>query len=370
MEPDSSRKGSLVEQVEVAIENLTKIFDSQVRAVDGVNLQIRKGELIALLGPSGCGKTTILRSVAGFVMPTAGHIRIRGEDITYTPPHKRNTALVFQNYALFPHLTVAQNIAFGLQMHKVPKREIPKHITAVLNLVQLKGMEDRYPHQLSGGQQQRVALARALVVNPDVLLLDEPLSNLDAKLRLDMRLEIRELVKQSGATAIYVTHDQEEALSIADRVVVMQHGRIQQEGSPRMVYETPQRLFVATFIGSANIFPGKVQRVERDTYHFVTEKGLALSAMGWPAAHQPGESAYVLIRPEHIRLLPAGEPALAVGHIRALTYIGAHTHYLITLATGEIVKVVTPSGSVSFQVGDSVGLIWDETRVRLVSPDE
>ncbi len=352
--------------MEVSIVNLIKEFEGNVRALDGINLNIFKGELVALLGPSGCGKTTTLRALAGFVIPDSGKIIVRGEDITRRPAYKRKMAMVFQNYALFPHMTVGQNIGFGLRMHKVPQPEISSRVAAVLKTVRLPNMENRYPHQMSGGQQQRVALARALAVDPEVLLLDEPLSNLDAKLRIDMRLEIREIVKQSKATAVYVTHDQEEALSIADRIVVMNTGNIIQDGSPREVYESPKTYFVANFIGNANILKGRVTKADGTHYVFVTEKGLELMAAGWPGALKEGDEGAVVIRHEHIRISTNGS-TLARGRVRAFGYVGAQTHLVIDLSTGESLKAIIPSDAVSVCADEEVNLTWDQSRIRLVT---
>ena len=240
------------------LTGLTKTY-GDFRAVADVNLDIGQGELVVLLGPSGCGKTTTLRMIAGFIAPTAGEIRLGGNDITRQPPWKRNTGLVFQSYALFPHLSVADNVAFGLRMRKLPQPQIATKLTEVLRLVRLEGLADRLPRELSGGQQQRVALARALVIEPDILLLDEPLSNLDAKLRHEVRVEIRELQKELGLTTVMVTHDQEEALTMADRLVVMANGQVQQVGSQRDLYENPANTFVAGFVGRTNFLHGRVE---------------------------------------------------------------------------------------------------------------
>src|SRR4051794_34861850 len=239
------------------IQNLVKRY-GDFHAVKDVSLSVADGEFVVLLGPSGCGKTTTLRMVAGFIEPTAGQVRLGGTDVTLLPPWKRNAGMVFQSYALFPHLTVAQNVAFGLEMRKVPKADMDKRVEEALALVRLSGLGGRLPRQLSGGQQQRVALARALAIRPDVLLLDEPLSNLDAKLRQEVRLEIRELQRQLGLTTVMVTHDQEEALTVADRLVVMADGEIRQIGSQRDLYERPADRFVAGFVGRSTFLDGRV----------------------------------------------------------------------------------------------------------------
>ena len=237
--------------------DLTKTYGS-LTAVDSISLTVATGELVAFLGPSGCGKTTTLRMVAGFVEPTGGIVRVQGRDITNLAPNKRDMGMVFQSYALFPHMTVGRNIAFGLHARRIPKSDIAPLVAAALDLVGLAGMDERYPRQLSGGQQQRVALARVLALRPKLLLFDEPLSNLDAKLRMQMRHEIRRLQKEVGITALFVTHDQEEAMTIADRIVVINKGRIEQAGAPAAIYDHPSTRFVADFIGVANLITGHV----------------------------------------------------------------------------------------------------------------
>ena len=240
--------------VSISIKNLVKRFGS-TKALNDINLEIEPGELFFLLGPSGCGKTTLLRHIAGFYTPDEGKLFIGGDDVTGVPPHKRDTGMVFQSYALWPHMTLAENVAFGLQMRKIPKSEIDKRVQAALKIVKMETRAKSKPNQLSGGQQQRVALARALVVQPRCLLLDEPLSNLDAKLRLEMRVEIRRICKDAGLTAVYVTHDQKEALSIADRLAILRDGVIEQTGTPLDVYRRPKNAFVASFIGETNFLP-------------------------------------------------------------------------------------------------------------------
>src|SRR5947209_5831471 len=262
-------------------------------AVREVSLHIADGEFLVLLGPSGCGKTTTLRMVAGFIEPSAGHVRLAGEDVTLLPPWKRNAGMVFQSYALFPHLTVAQNVAFGLEMRKLARADIARRVEETLALVRLGGYGGRLPRQLSGGQQQRVALARALAIRPDVLLLDEPLSNLDAKLRQEVRVEIRELQRQLGLTTVMVTHDQEEALTMADRLVVMNEGSVRQVGSQRDLYERPADRFVAGFVGRSTFLDGTVEAPGR----FRTDGGLAIACAGG----RPGRAALSL-RPERVEI--------------------------------------------------------------------
>lgn len=287
--------------VSVHTEELVKVFGS-TRAVDHISLKIEPGELFFLLGPSGCGKTTLLRCIAGFNEPDSGKLFIGDEDVTRKPPHERDTGMVFQSYALWPHLTVAQNVAFGLEMRKCSKSEIRERVGQALELVKMTEKADSKPNQLSGGQQQRVALARALVIHPKCLLLDEPLSNLDAKLRLEMRTEIRRICKEAGLTAIYVTHDQKEALSVADRLAVLDGGKIQQCGTPRQVYERPRNKFVANFIGETNFIQGIVEEASSESVKVHSPLGLlhASGVTGTPPA--AGAEVSLSIRPECIRL--------------------------------------------------------------------
>lgn len=259
----------------IEIKDVEKWY-GKVKATGPLSLEVYKGELISLLGPSGCGKTTALRIISGLVKPTSGFVFLNGEVINDLPPHKRGIGMIFQNYALFPHLTVFENVAFGLRIKKFEKKEILEKVTGMLDLVMLKDMGDRYPHELSGGQQQRVSLARSVVTNPAVLLLDEPLSNLDLKLREKMRLELIRIHEKLKITSIYVTHDQGEALSISDRIVVMDKGMIEQTGRPREIYRYPKSTFVANFIGKSNFWEGKIHD-EHGKRFFITDRGLKLS---------------------------------------------------------------------------------------------
>ncbi len=246
--------------VKVTMENVTKYF-GDVIAADNVNLTINDGEFFTFLGPSGCGKTTSMRMIAGLEFPTSGKIYYDGEDVTQMPTFKRNTGMVFQNYALWPHMKVDENVAYGLEVRKTPKDEVAKTVEDVLELVGLAGLGGRFPNQLSGGQQQRVALARVLVIEPSILLLDEPLSNLDAKLRVEMREEIKSIQRKLGITTIYVTHDQEEAMAVSDRIAIQDHGRIVQVGTPKEIYDKPENLFIATFIGKGALIEGMVEEI-------------------------------------------------------------------------------------------------------------
>jgi putative spermidine/putrescine transport system ATP-binding protein len=326
---------------ELTLDRVSKAYGATL-AVREFSLAIAHGELVALLGPSGCGKTTTLRMIAGFILPSAGEIRIGGRDVTAEPPYRRSTGMVFQGYALFPHMSVAQNVAFGLEMRGLPKPQIAARVADALRLVRLSGLEARYPRQLSGGQQQRVALARALVINPDVLLLDEPLSNLDAKLRQEVRLEIRQLQRELGLTTVFVTHDQEEALTVADRLAVMNHGVIAQVGTPRELYDAPRSVFVADFIGKSNFFEGEIA----EPGVFRTGSGLRIHFAG---AGRPGV-AVLAVRPERmaIRRGTAGsggtEQANSVpGVTKVVTFLGPTTEAMIELASGERVLVHAPT---------------------------
>ncbi|MEU4225563.1 ABC transporter ATP-binding protein [Nonomuraea sp. NPDC026600] len=282
----------------VEIEGLVAGYEG-ARVLDLEGLSIRKGEFLSILGPSGCGKTTLLNCVAGFVQPTAGRIVIDGTDVTDRPPYRRGLGMVFQNYALFPHMTVAGNVAYGLRIRRLDRAERDERVREALRLVGLEGYADRRPRQLSGGQQQRVALARALAIRPAVLLLDEPLSNLDAKLRAEMRVELRAIQRRIGTTMVFVTHDQEEALALSDRVAVMNGGRIEQLGSPDEVYRRPATRFVAQFIGAANVLEGTVADGRLDVDGILLDPG--------PLPLRPGGRAVVAIRPERIRLSTPGQ---------------------------------------------------------------
>ncbi len=311
----------------IALREVTKRFGAAT-AVDRVSLEIGDGELFTLLGPSGCGKTTLLRMIAGFSPVDGGDIRFGERRVDALPPYARNIGMVFQNYALWPHMTVRGNVTYGLRLRKLAAVEIGRRLAAGLAKVNLTGLEDRYPGQLSGGQQQRVALARALVLNPDILLLDEPLSNLDAKIRVQVRGEIRALQKDLGITTIYVTHDQEEALSLSDRVAVMRDGRVQQVASPKALYERPANRFVADFVGTNNFIPGVVK--ERAGAHVLVETPLG------PVCARP--ACVLAVRPENVALDGAGENVVA-GRVRLAAYLGNTLRYDIETATGLVLKV-------------------------------
>ncbi len=345
------------------IERLSKHFAQSV-AVRDVSLDVSDGEFVVLLGPSGCGKTTTLRMIAGFIAPTGGRMRLGGIDITTLPPWKRNAGMVFQSYALFPHLTVAENVAFGLEMRSIPKAEIPARVNEALRLVRLGGLSERLPRQLSGGQQQRVALARALVIRPDVLLLDEPLSNLDAKLRETVRVEIRELQRQLGTTTIMVTHDQEEALMMADRLVVMSEGSVRQVGSQRDLYERPADRFVAGFVGRSNLLAGTMVGPGR----FQTEGGVSIACAN--GALGPG---VIALRPERM-VLGAAASALDNrfdGTVELVSYLGASAdvHVRVSRADRVIVSQPNRADGALPKEGDKIDVGWP-SGAAIVLPDE
>jgi len=326
----------------IQLKNIVKRFGT-LEAVSHVSLEIRDSELFTLLGPSGCGKTTILRLIGGFHSPDEGEVYFGERAVSGIPPYERNIGMVFQNYALWPHMTVFDNIAYGLKLKKFSRDDISSKVLHALKLVNLAGLEKRYPGQLSGGQQQRVALARALVLNPDVLLLDEPLSNLDAKIRLQVRAEIRKLQKDLGITTIYVTHDQEEALTLSDRIAVVDHGKLQQIGSPRDLYAKPENPFVADFIGINNLIAGEVLEIqERDRAMKVqTDVGSMVCTLEWP--FKPGDRCMISVRPETASISQAEEKQEEVnvisGTVSFASYIGNTIRYDVEIQNGKIFKV-------------------------------
>lgn len=348
----------------LTLDGLTKSY-GDVAVVKSVSLEVRDGEFLVLLGPSGCGKTTTLRMIAGFVPPSGGSIRIGDQDITGLPPWKRNAGLVFQSYALFPHMTVAQNVAFGLEMRKAARSEVGTRVAEALRLVRLDGYGERYPRQLSGGQQQRVALARALVIRPDVLLLDEPLSNLDAKLRLQVRLEIRALQQQTGLTTVMVTHDQEEALTMADRLVVMSDGAVRQVGTQSDLYERPADLFVADFVGRSTMIAGTVT----GSGAFRSDGGLVLTC---PAAAPLGPATLAL-RPERLTLGPAarGLDNHVPGKVSFVSYLGAmlDVHVRLNDTDHVVAQIPNKADGLTPAVGDAIEVGWPASAC-LVFPRE
>jgi len=342
---------------EIELSKLTKQFE-ELTAVDGIDLHIPGGEFFSLLGPSGCGKTTTLRMIAGFERPTSGEIFLDGTDVAYTPPHQRNVNTVFQNYALFPHLNVCDNIAYGLKRAKRPKAEIRERVGKALELVQLPGYERRKSSQLSGGQQQRVALARALVLNPTVLLLDEPLGALDAKLRKALQIELKSLQQEVGITFLYVTHDQEEALTMSDRLAVMNGGHIEQVGAPQDVYEDPETLYVADFLGVSNLMEATIVssgtsacQVALDGYELQT-RGTDRDVTG---------EAKIVIRPERVELEEHGSPSgpnRIPGMVERVVYVGSAIQVIVRGATGESLQALVQNtgGGIPYEQGTPVQL--------------
>lgn len=353
----------------VILRNLRKEFDSpddrqaKVVAVDSINLEIQEGELVTLLGPSGCGKTTTLRMIAGFEIPTAGQVFLGGKDITHLTPDQRDTAMVFQNYAIFPHMTVADNVGFGLSLRKVPKAEIAQRVDSILELVGLAGLGKRMPDQLSGGQQQRVALARAIITEPKVLLFDEPLSNLDAKLREQMRLEIRRIQQHLGITAVYVTHDQSEAMAISDRIVVMNKGRIEQMGTPWEIYNRPKTSFVADFIGQVNFVEAEVVGSSQGKLD-VKVWGKVITIEHEERIPQ-GTLVNLVLRPESVHL--DAEQAYATGVVNKVVYLGSVVEYdLIVQETNLHAVVSSPIEKGIHSVGDQVSVYFSPKVVHVI----
>ena len=337
--------------LDVELRKVFKVFNGET-AVRGVDLSIRQGEFFSILGPSGCGKTTTLRLIAGFETPSAGELMIRGQSMTNTPAYRRPVNTVFQSYALFGHMNVWDNIAFGLRIKKLGKAEIEERVREVLQLVKMESFANRFPGQMSGGQQQRVALARALVNRPAVLLLDEPLGALDLKLRKQMQLELSNLHQELGLTFVMVTHDQEEAMSLSDRIAVMHEGRIEQIGSPEEIYECPQTAFVADFIGDTNLFAGTVESIDRSTITVRTSANLKIIVQQsdmWSGV--TGDSVVVSVRPEKV-YLNLYQPEVSVncfeGRLKNTMYMGTHVHYLVELASGDKITVRQPNTGGSF----------------------
>ncbi len=342
----------------LTLEKITKTFPprggaGEVNAVQDADLQIEQGELVTLLGPSGCGKTTTLRMIAGFEFPTSGHILLDGKEINDLPPNKRDMSMVFQSYAIFPHLNIFENVAYGLNVQRLSKAEIERRVAAVMKLVELTGYEKRAPNQLSGGQQQRVALARALVMEPKVLLMDEPLSNLDAKLRESMRTEIRRIQKRLGITSVYVTHDQIEAMTLSDRVVVMNKGLIEQVGTPVEVYRHPRTRFVADFIGRANFIEGTVVD-GRPGALVVNALGQTIRLSTVKESYAQGSKLTLITRPEMVQVGPDGELS---GIVRRAAYLGNLFDYDIEVG-GQLISAVDtdPRHMTMYAEGETVGV--------------
>jgi spermidine/putrescine transport system ATP-binding protein len=352
----------------VELIELTKRFDDVV-AVDGVTTRVSEGEFYSLLGPSGCGKTTTLRLIAGFEQPTSGRVLLDGRDMAHTAPHKRNVNTVFQSYALFPHLNVADNVAFGLRFKDVSKSQAATMVKEALSLVQLEGYEKRKPSQLSGGQQQRVALARALVLNPAVLLLDEPLGALDAKLRKALQIELKALQEEIGITFIYVTHDQEEALTMSDRIAVMSNGRIEQVGSPKEIYEEPVTEYVADFLGVSNLMEATAEGKDSGGACKLTLGSFGLSASKGDVA--ASGSVKVTIRPERVQVRPQGEsgPNHVPGMVVRTVYLGSTTQLILSLAGGASVQALVQNdgGHSVYQQGTPVSVCLPPDALRVLA---
>ena len=345
----------------IAVQNITKRFGAMAAAND-VTLTVEEGELFTLLGPSGCGKTTLLRLIAGFYSPDEGEIRFGDRRVNEVPPHERGIGMVFQNYALWPHMTVGDNVGYGLKLRKVPGAEIGQRVHAVLEKVKLGGLDKRYPGQLSGGQQQRVALARALVLNPEILLLDEPLSNLDAKIRIQVRAEIRKLQKELGITTIYVTHDQEEALTLSDRIAVFDKGRMLEVGAPKTLYENPKTRFVADFIGINNQIEATVATVDAAAKRLRARTALGEWSATFTDSLAVGSPCVLCIRPENVDLDGATDATLNVvsGQIAFAAYLGNTLRYDVDLGQGIVFKadIRDPWHHVPLAMGAEVGLAF------------
>lgn len=345
--------------VRLELQEVSKVFQKDresVRAVDAVSLSVDPGEMVTFLGPSGCGKTTTLRMVAGFESPSEGLITLDGKDVTPLPVNRRDMGFVFQNYALFPHMSVFENVAYGLRVKGTAEGDIRRKVREGLDLVGLQKAERRFPNQLSGGEQQRVALARVLVLEPQVLLMDEPLSNLDAKLRIHMRTEIRRIQKHLGVTCLYVTHDQSEALTLSDRIMVMNRGRVEQIGTPFEIYSDPRSLFVADFIGQANVIPGKVHSVEGDRLAVCLFDRLFPVRAVKGETFRPEMAVAVVVRPEN--LLPSDEGL--PGTVRTATFLGGRVEYEVLLPSGQTVLSSDPylPGQAMLDEGQAVDLAF------------
>ena len=349
------------------LEKVVKRYGATT-ALGPVDIDVRKGELLTLLGPSGCGKTTTLQIIAGLTNPTEGRLLLSGKDITALAPPYRDMGLVFQTYALFPHKTIGENVAFGLRMRKVPKAEIITRVRRVLGLVGLPNVEDRYPHQLSGGQRQRVAVARAVVIEPSILLLDEPLSNLDALLRKRMRLELREIQQRLGITTIFVTHDQDEAFEMSDRVILMNAGRIEQVGTPEDIYDRPATRFAAEFIGEASLLDGKVVDIDGRALT-LDVGGLKVHATSVGPALALGASAILMTRPERVELTDSGEPGASDVTVGKRVFQGDRILFDLVTSHGQVFQCSVPSVERyrTIEIGRPIGARFRESRAIPVS---
>lgn len=358
--------------IDVELRGIMKKFQNNV-VVQDFNLQVEQGEFIAFLGPSGCGKTTTLNMIAGFLDPDGGDLLIKGQRMNGVPPYKRELGMVFQTYSLFPHMTVAENIAYGLKLRKVGKQEMQERVKRVLELVKLPNVADRYPKQLSGGQRQRIAIARALVIEPSLLLLDEPLSNLDAKLREELRDELKRLHQEIGVTTIFVTHDQEEALALSDRIVVLNHGFVEQIGTPLEIYNQPASEFVHTFIGKTNRMEGEVIAIDADSIKVRTTGGLLIQAAKQAREFSLQQKVIVFVRPEKIKLSDSGVHTGAnqvEGHLQLASFLGSYTECEVVAGKHTLsVKVQMSDKSAEREAGTTVYCNWDAEDV-LIMPAE
>ena len=361
----------MVSAAAVEAKGVTKIFGTgqdTVRALDDVSVTIRQNEFFTLLGPSGCGKTTLLRLIAGFDFPTEGEILLYGEDIAPLPPFKRPVNTVFQNYSLFPHMTVGQNIGFGLEMLRKPKAEVEARVTEMLRLVRMEELRNRKTSQISGGQQQRVALARALAPQPKVLLLDEPLSALDYKLRKDMQIELKRLQNETGITFIFVTHDQEEALTMSDRIAVMSKGHILQVGTPREIYDHPAERFVANFIGETNFLQGDLTSTGSGKANVRLASGAAIAAT-LPQGFTPKDKVTVVVRPEHAQIVANGARATLTGRLENVVYFGTDTHFHVRLQDGSefiVRQQNSRTNPYTFSQGDQAGIVINDNSAQVL----
>ena len=339
-----------------------KIRFGQLEIVRSIDLEIRKGEIVTLLGPSGCGKTTTLRAIAGFVTPWEGRIRLHGNDVTDLPPNKRNVGMVFQGYALFPHLTAFDNVAYGLRIRKVPRPELERRVRRALEMVKLEKFADRKPSQLSGGQQQRVAIARALVIEPEILLLDEPLSNLDAKLRHEMQTELRRLLKELDIAAVFVTHDQEEAIALSDWIVLMNEGNIEQMDTPQAMYQQPRTLFTAAFLGQANFLEGRVVEQSQDGTAVIEIGGNEFRGMSH-ATLEPGKKATMVVKCERIGLEGEceGRANRIDAHFASVSFLGMNIKLETDFEGQRVVALLPASRKLdALKPDQSVGLCWEQ----------
>jgi spermidine/putrescine transport system ATP-binding protein len=354
----------------IVLERVSRSFGSQ-RAVDDVSLEIAGGEFFSLLGPSGCGKTTTLRLIAGFEEPDAGRVLLAGEDVTLLSPRKRAVNMVFQDYALFPHMSVAENVAFGLRLKRVARDEVRERVDSMLSVVRLEGFSERRPAELSGGQRQRVALARALVNRPAALLLDEPLGALDLKLRREMQLELKRIQKTTGTTFVYVTHDQEEALTMSDRIAVMEGGRVCQLDEPKSLYERPETAFVADFIGTSNAIALDVTRRDGELAVMELDGGMRLVARD-PGGSDP--TLRIAVRPEKIRIggEPNGAESIVAATVVERIYLGSLSQTVVEIATGErlVVHELNDDDASTYAPGDQVTLSWPARHSLIVRPED